>query len=1203
MKKLIPFLALLLFLPLVSHANIAVPWLATSTAPGYIQPNPVNGNNPFLKILSTATSTFQNGINLTTGCFSVGGVCVSGSGSTLITAGTGISTSTSSGGAVLVSNTGVTSLVAGTNITLSGSTGAVTVNSSGGGTNYLTNAGLNTYLNTGTYLEAPALVATSTATSTLANQDGVLTVTAFPGAELGVQETEDYTALPSFGGTIKIPAGFFNQSTQFNASTTNKYVSIICDPAGTYITWTGAATSTIINPGQGTGSAGQSISNCHYIGTATSTGQVAIQLGGSNGAKNFSLNGVEITNFGLAVGTEANTYLETFNNDFVHGNGKDFSYQSSTNAGENIRFNGGTWADCTLASGNAASDCIDFSTFGASDVTFNMVSMDDAQVHLGNGTRAVTFLGGHIENPWADTEPAYTPIVIDNSAVTNVTVNGTIFTNGANTQRPAQDILNGGTLTVVSATTEDYGGGTKGIANFVTNTGNGWTKVESINKQDSAYTNLYNSTGGTGTLQYNQEDNGYLGLGVVNPTSILSISASSSPQLTSLLGIASSTGAALLNVYGGGFVTIGTTSPRFALEVVGANNTVGGSGLNLLALVNPWSGGSGGGAGSFFQTGIIPIAQGDRLGFQAFGYTTGNANTNAALIGAYADQAWTVGTNQGTYIDFETTPDNSTSRSEVGRFAANSDFGIGTTTPAQRLSVQGNALLSGNLQVAAITATSTLTLSALTGTQCLQEISGVVSGTGSACSGATFAYPFTNPTNFGTTTFATTTPFWAKEGVFASSTSQIASTTFSINGNVGIGSTSPWGSLSVQPTVGGGVPSVPSFVVGSSTAGTSDLVVDQNGNVIFGANSPTVINGSILASPDFISNDGRDSAVEFRNNTSGSAEYAYLRASSDYSQFRIVTTDGSWIVGNVGDASLRVWDDTGSGVTDILINKGIIGQTLTLFDSANNTGYVGIGSSTPYANLSVMDGGTYLSQAAGTAFAIGSSTQGLATSTLFTVSSAGLTSMLTATTTYGLQVGIGNSNNIELELSDPNNWLRRFASDGSTEISGVGGIRLDVSGATDAILASNGSFGIGTTTPVPVFTSEAASTTAGTIQTAYVGVVAMITGLENTTLKIFFEIDQWGDEITSGDNPSVSGGTSSVSGNQTNGKITVVGTALTSVTLTFAHPWPAAPDCVESDNQTASVGDIGSISTTQIVFNFSVGVSSASVWYQCVAHQ
>jgi hypothetical protein len=156
------------------------------------------------------------------------------------------------------------------------------------------------------------------------------------------------------------------------------------------------------------------------------------------------------------------------------------------------------------------------------------------------------------------------------------------------------------------------------------------------------------------------------------------------------------------------------------------------------------------------------------------------------------------------------------------------------------------------------------------------------------------------------------------------------------------------------------------------------------------------------------------------------------------------------------------------------------------------------------------------------------------------------------------------------------------------------------SGSSSAV-PTMGQIGLGTTTPTASFVIESASSTVPT--TSYNGLIEIVSGLENTTLKLFQEIDQWGHIITSGDAPTVSGGTSSVSGNDRNGNITVTGTALTSVTLTFAHPWASAPDCTESDNQTASVGDISSISTTQIVFNFSVGVNSAHIWYICQAHQ
>lgn len=442
----------------------------------------------------------------------------------------------------------------------SGSQTPWTTNIDGGGNN-LSNVGT---------ISAGTVAATSAATSTLANQDGTLVATSFSGADIGAKIDAAYAALPANGGTIKVPSGTYSFSTQISFQTAGKPVSLVCDPGGnTTLSYTGGATSTVVNFGQGTGypstgAGGQSISNCKYQGPGTTTPATAIELGGANGNKNFSLNNLEIVGFGtVAVATEANTYLETFTNDFVHHNIKDFSFQSSSNAGENIRFIGGTWADCS----QSPLKCIDFSTTGAADVLFNGVSFDDAQVHIGAITRNVVFLGGHFENPAADNIAQYTPLLIDSSANTNVTISGTNFTNGANTNRAAQDISNGAQLTVNSATTEDYGGGTKGVADFVTNTGNGWTKIESITKQDSAYATLWNSTGGTGTIQYSQEDNGNLGIGTSSAPSLVTISTSTSPNTTSLFNVASSTGASLFSVFGG---SIGMNSVVSDTPVLGS---------------------------------------------------------------------------------------------------------------------------------------------------------------------------------------------------------------------------------------------------------------------------------------------------------------------------------------------------------------------------------------------------------------------------------------------------------------------------------------------------------------------------------------------------------------------------------------------------------------------------------------------------------
>lgn len=69
MKKLLTLLAFLL--PFSASAAIATPWNATSTDPGFISPNLINGSSPWLVVSGTGTSTFAGPIKST--CFSLNG--------------------------------------------------------------------------------------------------------------------------------------------------------------------------------------------------------------------------------------------------------------------------------------------------------------------------------------------------------------------------------------------------------------------------------------------------------------------------------------------------------------------------------------------------------------------------------------------------------------------------------------------------------------------------------------------------------------------------------------------------------------------------------------------------------------------------------------------------------------------------------------------------------------------------------------------------------------------------------------------------------------------------------------------------------------------------------------------------------------------------------------------------------------------------
>lgn len=151
-------------------------------AGSYTTPSGSSFSYPFPASATSSPVAFNGGLTASTlsigsltGTLNAAGGVVYSTATSTITTGTGIGYSGTMGSEIggisgTLTNTGVTSIVAGTNISISGATGAVTISSTGGsGTSLLTNVGANTFLNTGTNLQAPVLMATSTtATSTFA---------------------------------------------------------------------------------------------------------------------------------------------------------------------------------------------------------------------------------------------------------------------------------------------------------------------------------------------------------------------------------------------------------------------------------------------------------------------------------------------------------------------------------------------------------------------------------------------------------------------------------------------------------------------------------------------------------------------------------------------------------------------------------------------------------------------------------------------------------------------------------------------------------------------------------------------------------------------------------------------------------------------------------------------------------------------------
>lgn len=142
-----------------------------------------------------------------------------------------------------------------------------------------------------------------------------------------------------------------------------------------------------------------------------------------------------------------------------------------------------------------------------------------------------------------------------------------------------------------------------------------------------------------------------------------------------------------------GNVGIGTDAPRYKL-------TSSGSGVDILGIISTTVSSAGSGAGIQAGLSTAPTAQGHRLGFYTLGVLDSpTLYRNGIAISGFADQAWTLGSAQGSYLTFATTPIDSTTRTEVMRLASTGNVGIGTTSPAFALDVYGTARVETELMI------------------------------------------------------------------------------------------------------------------------------------------------------------------------------------------------------------------------------------------------------------------------------------------------------------------------------------------------------------------------------------------------------------------------------------------------------------------------------------------------------------------------
>ncbi len=269
-------------------------------------------------------------------------------------------------------------------------------------------------------------------------------------------------------------------------------------------------------------------------------------------------------------------------------------------------------------------------------------------------------------------------------------------------------------------------------------------------------------------------------------------------------------------------------------------------------------------------------------------------------------------------------------------------------------------------------------------------------------------------------------------GTGLTATSSSTSLPTALTGNLGLGTSTPSSTLFVQNNYGAG----PAFTIASSTnsSGTTAntlLTVLNNGNVGIGTTSPLTsldvggqvtyvgpFSASNIPVASFSANSNAVSGVQFTNvNTGTVADFRFAIAdqTGNYTALTMPSTGNAaaTVFGLARSTATFLFNNGGTtrafGIGTLGANDLVLGTNGTDRLHITSAGNVGIGTTSPYANLSVMAGGNYASLAPSTVFAIGSSTAGTATSTLFSINSSGLVTNNGSETIAG-KLGINNTN-------------------------------------------------------------------------------------------------------------------------------------------------------------------------------------------------
>ena len=993
-----------------SLTSLAVTGTGTTTFAGGVQATALN-------ITSTsASSTFANGINLADGCFAVDGTCITGSG------GGGSGTPGGSDTQVQFNDNG--SFAGSSTFTFSSSTGLLKV------------------ANASTTLLSifDRLYVGGSATTTIRG-DGVAST--FPYASS--------TAL-SVSGT-----GYFT-----TASTTNLIVSSAGGSTGCA---TFAADGTISNTGTacGSGSGGFAWTPDTYNGVVVNATSTALWL---KGTSPFSL--IASSTFM----TQASTTLFT-NSGLSYLSGL-VSYASSTIGA------GGQATGLTISGGATTTLNAYFgSNVGVGTTTPTSLFSVHGTSFIGNGTTATSTFNSNLDilgslkvgtgslflnstslqnlsgslilqpntgNVGVGTTSPYAKLSVSanigetnrylfaiasttNSATTTtfLTVNNTgLFSIGGDSNLFSVDAVTG-TTTIANLNIGNIrfetNAGVVSLSDIPvdSNAAQGVAQAQSIDIGGLSLITAYGQSNGSGGVQN-------LGVGIGTSTSpysmlqvwgtpttnnLLSLVTNASTTVFQVTNTGSTTIASILNVAGTATSTIGggLSTPYLNITGTSASSTFA-SGINLAAgcfAVNGTCVGTGSGLSSAFP--FTPTT---------FGSTA--ANSTSTLIGftqgIYSLASSTIG--DGTQTGGLTISGGATT---TGNTYVTGSVAIGAQpTAGSVLTVNGNITTSPYLFM-----TDSITSPTNRGVM-LGNTTGVVVG-------------LSKIVGFDSSTTAGDTPDTAlsriSTGVLALGNGTTGNYTGTLLAHtIGLGTSTPYAQLSIvaTSTTGVGAPTT-LFAIASTTGGTATTTLFSVSNTGIAA-----VNGSITlptGAPDYTSG-----VLNFTNSTRPTGEVGIWANSVNNFGLNFGLT-GSSLATKMhlqydasGNHNLQFNNDIaltwnassiGTGALDTSLSRlsagtlGVgFGSTQGAFNGTLAAERIGLGTSTPYAQLSIIATSTNGLGAPTTLFAIASTTGGTATTSLFTISNTGIiTSNALGTSTFsgGLSITGGGLGVLSLNAS------------------------------------------------------------------------------------------------------------------------------------------------------------------------------------------